>query len=186
MHPLKKTLLRATLTLPFFAPVFAPVFADEPAPDAEAAEVIEAAPGIVAEGRAIGIRYTVTLADGTIADSNVDGTPLVYTQGAGQVLPALEARLDGMRVGDTARVELAAAEAYGEIDQESFKDIPADRIPEDSRQVGALLTATRIDGQAQQVRVAAVEGDNIVLDFNHPLAGKDLVFDVAIVSVESP
>lgn len=162
------------------------VQADSHSPDSPPDAISETptAASVVAAGRTVAIRYTVTLEDGSIADTNVDGTPLVYTQGEGQILPALEAALTGLSVGASKRVELPAAQAYGEVDQASFKDIPADRIPEDSRQVGALLTATRIDGQAQQVRVAAVEEGNIVLDFNHPLAGKDLVFEVEIVSVD--
>ena len=138
----------------------------------------------IKEGSEVGIEYTLTLDDGTVADSNVGQEPLVYTQGGGQILPALEQALEGLAPGDSKQVELEAAEGYGEVNPQAYQNVPIDQIPEQSREVGAVLIASSPDGRQQQIRIHDVQDDAVVVDFNHPLAGKDLSFAIKVVSVD--
>ena len=160
------------------------VLAEHHETDAVPAALTSDAAATVAEGREVGIRYTVILENGSIADTNEDGEPLTFTQGSGQILPALEAAISGLSVGGRKEVKLAAKDAYGEIRADMLKEIPIDRIPEGSREVDAVVQATRFDGQKQPVRVAEVREEIIILDFNHPLAGEDLTFDIEVLSID--
>lgn len=135
---------------------------------------------MVEDGKQVSFNYALST-DGEQIESNVGREPLTYTQGGGQILPALESKLAGLAVGDKKTVELAATDAYGEIDQESFREVPIDQIPEESREVGAVLQA---EGFPAPIRVTEVREEVVVLDFNHPLAGKDLVFAVEILAIE--
>ena len=138
----------------------------------------------ISDGNQVGIEYTLKLEDGTVAYSNVGGEPLVYTQGQGQILPALEKALLGLQVGDTKTVELESSEAYGPVDPDAYQSVPKEQVPEDARKPGAILGISRQDGRQRQVRVQEVREDQVVIDFNHPLAGKDLTFDVKVLSIK--
>lgn len=139
---------------------------------------------VVEDGKTIGIEYTLTLADGTVADSNVGAEALTYTQGEGQILPTLEQALSGHAVGDEIDVKIAAADGYGDHDPQLRRDVPAEQIPEEAREVGQVLVGQGPEGQPIQVTVHEIREDAIVLDFNHPLAGEDLSFSVKVTSVE--
>ncbi len=137
----------------------------------------------VADGREVSIEYTLTLDDGTLADSNVGEAPYTYVQGQQQMLAALEAALVGLVAGDTREVRLSAEEGYGLVDPEMFQEVPLDAIPEEGRQVGEMLVGADPSGQPFQVRVAEVRDDVVVVDFNHPLAGQTLNFAVKVLAV---
>ena len=139
---------------------------------------------MIEDGNSVSIEYTLKLDDGSTVDSNVDGDPLTYTQGSNQILPALEEALLGLEVGDSKQVDLTAEQGYGPIDPRGYQEVEADRVPEDARTVGTMLMASTPDGQQQPIRVHEVRDDMIVLDFNHPLAGEALHFDVKILDVE--
>lgn len=134
----------------------------------------------IATGRTVAIRYTLTLDDGTTVQTNADGPPLSYVAGQGQVIPGLEAALEGKGATDRIRVKIRPEDAYGPVDAGLMQEVPLDKIPEDARRVGTLLSAQGFDGP---IRVAEVRADAVVLDFNHPLAGKALTFDVLVLSV---
>ncbi len=139
---------------------------------------------VVGEGREVALQYTLSLAaNGEVLESNVDGEPLVYMHGQGQLLPALEARLEGLSAGDERQVELEADEAYGEHNPELMQEVSPDMVPEEGREVGQVLVGSDGDGQPFEVRVAEVDEDRVLLDFNHPLAGEALRFDVTVLSV---
>jgi FKBP-type peptidyl-prolyl cis-trans isomerase 2 len=106
---------------------------------------------------------------------------LIYTQGSDQILVALEAELEGLTAGDQKTVDLDAVNGYGEVNAEAFQEVPLGQLPEDARVVGAMLQAQGFPGP---LRVTEIKEDVAVLDFNHPLAGKDLSFDITIVAVE--
>ena len=144
----------------------------------------EAAQPVVEDGKSISIEYTLTLDDGSTADTNVGGDPLVYVQGGGQILPALETALAGMAVDQTRQVKLEAEEGYGPVNPDAFQEVEAQVIPEDAREVGAQLVAQDASGRQRPVKVHAVEGEKITLDLNHPLAGQNLTFDVKILAIE--
>jgi len=135
---------------------------------------------VVEEGKQVSFSYTLSTG-GEEIESNKGKEPLVYVQGSGQILPALEAGLAGLAVGDTKTVEITAADAYGEINPEAIREVPIDNIPEDAREKGALLRAEGYDGP---ILITEVRDDVVVLDFNHPLAGKDLAFAVEILAID--
>ena len=155
----------------------APAIAEENPGNGEEKVVIES-------GRTVAIEYTLKLDDGTVADSNVGGEPLKYTQGEGQILPSLEKELEGMGEGDSRSVRLSAEDGYGDVNPEFFREVPEDSVPEDARKIGQVLYGEGPNGQPFQVRVHEVREEIIVLDLNHPLAGEALNFDVTVVSVE--
>lgn len=139
---------------------------------------------MIEEGSKVSIEYTLTLDDGSTADTNVGGEPLVYNQGQQEILPALEEALAGLEAGDTKKVVLTAEEGYGLVDPDGFQDVEPDLVPEDARTVGTMLVASDPEGNQQAIRVHEVGDDKIVLDFNHPLAGEALTFDIKIVEIE--
>ena len=139
---------------------------------------------MITDGRRVSIEYTLTMDDGTVADSNVGDEPLVYEQGQHEILPALERALLGLAAGDTKEVTLEPDDGYGLVDEGLFETVPSHLVPESGRVVGTYLVAQAKTGERRQVRVAEVNGDEIVIDLNHPLAGQTLHFAVRILSVE--
>ncbi len=138
----------------------------------------------VADGRQVSIEYSLKMDDGTVVDENVGRDPLRFEQGKGQILPALEAELAGLEAGDEKHVTLPPEKGYGAVNPDAYHTVPAEKIPEEARKVGAVLMAQGANGQQRPMRVHEVKGDEIVMDLNHPLAGKTLHFDIKIVSVE--
>jgi FKBP-type peptidyl-prolyl cis-trans isomerase SlyD len=132
-------------------------------------------------GKAVSLSYTVSLPDGEVVHSNADGYPIKYKQGEGNLLPALEAAVAGLSAGDKKSVTLAPEDVYGPIDPAAFRVVPLDKIPEGSRQVGAVFSQ---DGDRRSIRVVEIKEDTAVVDLNHPLAGKTLTYDIDILSVE--
>ncbi len=90
--------------------------------------------------------------------------------------------MEGLTAGDQKTINLDAVHGYGEVNDEAFQEVPLEQLPEDARVVGAMLQAQGFPGP---LRVAEVKEDVAILDFNHPLAGKDLSFDITIVAVEN-
>lgn len=138
---------------------------------------------MIPEGKQVSIEYTLTLDNGSVADSNVGKEPLVYEQGKGQILPALEQELGKLDAGVEHAVTLSAEQGYGPVNPKAFQEVKPDVVPEDAREQGKLLVARDQSGNENRVRIHEVHPDRIVLDFNHPLAGERLHFDVKIVSV---
>lgn len=136
---------------------------------------------MVTAGKSVSLEFTLTLEDGTLVESNVDSEPLKYVHGEGRILPALEAAIDGMKVDESKSVKVEAADAFGDVDPEAFKEVPLENIPENARSVGTRLSA---EGFSGPIRVHEVRDESVVLDFNNPLAGEDLKFDVRVLSVE--
>ncbi|MGH0035527.1 MAG: FKBP-type peptidyl-prolyl cis-trans isomerase [Myxococcota bacterium] len=139
---------------------------------------------MIENGNKVSVEYTLRLDDGSEADTNVGGDPLVFRQGSSEVLPAFEAQLAGMQVDETKEFTLSAAEGYGEFDPELRQEVEAEVVPEDGRHVGAQLISEDPSGNRRLIRVHEVRGDNLVLDMNHPLAGESLHFDVKILAIE--
>lgn len=138
---------------------------------------------VVEAGSQVGIEYTLTLEDGTKVDSNVGGEALRFEQGAGQMIPGLDKALIGMGVGEAKQVTVSPEEGYGPVNPDAFGEVTLGELREDAREPGTTLMAQDDQGRVQQLRVHKVEGDQATLDFNHPLAGKTLIFDVKILEV---
>ena len=110
--------------------------------------------------------------------------PLVYRQGQGELFPALEAALAGAKEGESRPVKLPPVEAYGERNPDLVIEVETERVPEEARKPGALLSTRDANDEPRVVRVQEVRGDRVVIDLNHPLAGETLVFDVKILDVQ--
>ena len=139
---------------------------------------------VVEAGSQVGIEYKLTLEDGTVVDQNVGEEALRFEQGAGQIIPGLDKELVGMQVGDSKQVKVAPEEGYGPVNPDAYTEVPVSELPEDARTPGAELMARDQSGRSQRLRVDKIDGDTATLDFNHPLAGKTLVFDVKILEVQ--
>lgn len=133
-------------------------------------------------GKQVSLEYTVFLNDGTKIDSNVGEPPLVFVLGANQVFPALERALFGLQVGDQKQVTLKPEEAYGPIVPDAFREVELETVPTQFRFVGAVLGIQDPNGGVYPIRVHAINDEKVVLDFNHPLAGKELRFEVRVVA----
>ena len=148
------------------------------------AEDKKSAAGIVADGKQVSVEFTLSLDDKTQVQSNVGKEPLVYTQGAHQIVPGLEKNLAGVKVGETKHVEVTPEEGYGPVDPNRTQEVDKDKIPEGARKVGSKLTGRGANGQMMFAEVKEVKDKTVVLDMNHPLAGKKLIFDVKVLKVE--
>lgn len=142
-------------------------------------------PMTVSEGKSISMEYTLTLENKEVLDTNVGGEPLTFTQGSHQIIPGLETALNGMKAGESKQVKVAPEEGYGTLNPQAIQEVPIDQIPADARKVGVKLQGK--DGQGRMVTptVTEVKEEVVVLDFNHPLAGKTLYFDVKILDVKT-
>ena len=138
----------------------------------------------IVDGKQVSLEYTLTLEDKSKVDSNVGKDPLVFTQGAHEIIPGLEKKLSGLKVGDSKQIEVSPEEGYGPVDPQRKQEVEATKIPEDARKVGAKLTGRGPDGRMVFAQVKEINGDTVVLDLNHPLAGKKLFFDVKVLKVE--
>lgn len=138
----------------------------------------------VKQGDTVRIHYTGTLQDGKVFDSSEGRDPLEFAVGSGQIIPGLDTALPGMEIGEKKRVEVACEDAYGPINPAMRQDIPREGIPDDiPLEPGTQLQMQTPDGQAMPVTVVDSSDATVTLDANHPLAGKDLVFDIEIVSI---
>lgn len=138
------------------------------------------------EGDQVKVHYTGKLkTDGSVFDSSQDREPLSFQIGAGQIIPGFENGIKGLEEGDKTTIEVTPEEGYGQHMPERMFEVDKAQVPEDlNPQVGQSLQVKSQDGQTAQVVVNEIKDDSIVLDANHPLAGKDLVFEVELVKVE--
>ncbi len=138
----------------------------------------------IKDGDTVRIHYTGTLTDGNVFDSSDGRDPLEFVVGSGQIISGLDAALPGMIVGEKKRVEIPCLEAYGPINPAMRQSIPREGVPDDiPLDLGTQLQMQSSDGQAVGVTIVGVDDATITLDANHPLAGKDLIFEFEIVSI---
>lgn len=138
----------------------------------------------VAVGREVSIEYTLTLEDKSVVDSNVGAEPLIFTQGAHHIIPGLENGLEGMKTGEVRQVTVKPEEGYGLVDQEAFVEVNKEELPPEGLTVGAHIQGEDANGQVLHAQVKEIKDKTVILDFNHPLAGKTLYFDVKIVGIQ--
>ena len=138
----------------------------------------------VKTGDTVRIHYTGTLADGSQFDSSEGRDPLEFAVGSGQIIPGLDKAIPGMAVGDKKKVVVPAAEAYGEANPQARQAVPRNDIPDHiPLDLGTQLQVQTPSGQAMNVTVVEVTETEVTLDANHPLAGKELTFDIELVSI---
>lgn len=138
---------------------------------------------ITNENCVVGIEYEVKEAGTTeIVDSNKGGQPLEFIIGKGQIIPGLENALVGMTQGESSDVLVKAVEAYGEVNPEAVQTLPIEQFEGVDLTEGMTLYGQGEDGHTVQVTVKSFDDKEVQVDFNHPLAGKDLMFSVTVLS----
>jgi peptidylprolyl isomerase len=145
--------------------------------------VIGCAAATVSDKKMVDVAYKGTLTDGTVFGKSDDGKPLEFLVGGGTIIPTLEKGMRGMKVGEKKTITVKAADAYGEYDKASVREIPREQFPKDIElKIGERY---QVNGQGgpMVVSVTAMSATTVTIDFNHPLAGKDLTFEVTIVKI---
>lgn len=137
----------------------------------------------VKDGQVVLMEYTLKV-DGNVADSSEGLEPLAFVHGAGNIIPGLEREMTGMAVGESKDVLVVAADAYGENDDKAFMDVPRGEFPEDiPMEIGTEIQVQNQAGQPMYARIDQIDEQSVRLDFNHPLAGKELHFAVKVVEI---
>ncbi|MDR9418787.1 peptidylprolyl isomerase [Gracilimonas sp.] len=138
----------------------------------------------VKDGDTVKVHYTGKLEDGSVFDSSVERDPLEITLGEGKLIPGFEKAVVGLEVGDKTTASIESADAYGERRDDLELSIERSQLPQDIEpQVGMQLQLNQPNGQPVPVQITEVEEENIKIDANHPLAGKDLTFDIELVDI---
>lgn len=137
------------------------------------------------EGSQVKVHYTGTLNDGSVFDSSKNREPLEFQVGAGQMIKGFDTGVVGMKPGDTKTVKLNPDEAYGEPKADMIVTVPKANLPQDIKpELGMQLAMNTQDGRQIPVIVSKVEEEEVTLDANHPLAGKELTFEIEMVEVK--
>jgi FKBP-type peptidyl-prolyl cis-trans isomerase 2 len=136
------------------------------------------------QGNLLAFEYILRLDNGEIAESNVSGEPMIVQLGDGQLPPALEQALAETGEGETVTVALAPEQAYGPRSEAACRQFALEEIPAEARAVGRKLAAQAPDGSEYFVEVIAIEGDRATIDFNHPLAGQTLHYEIRVLNNE--
>lgn len=136
----------------------------------------------VSNGKVISLEYTVKLEDGQVVDTNVGADPLTYTHGANQIIRGVESAVAGMAVGQAKQAVVSPAEGYGDVDHNAFTEVPRGKLPQ-GIEVGTQLHGKDASGREIRPIVSAIKDETVLLDFNHPLAGKTLYFELKVVNI---
>lgn len=136
----------------------------------------------VSAGKTVKIIYTLTV-DGKVVDSTEGSDPLQYVHGQKQIIPGLEKQLEGLKVGDEREATIKPEEAYGVVNPNAYAEVPKDKLPKGDLKVGMQLRTMDQNGQPVFATISEVKKDSVMMDFNHPLAGKELHFKVKVVGV---
>ena len=130
------------------------------------------------------VHYTGTLTDGTVFDSSREAEPLEFTIGGGDLIKGFDEAIPGMAIGEIKSVNIPAEEAYGAPNEEMVFQVERTQFAEDMNpEVGQQFQIDTPDGQQMVVAITAIEGDQITLDANHPLAGQDLTFELELMEI---
>ena len=145
------------------------------------AVAVDAAPeqSTIADGSKVTVEYTLALPDKTIVETNVGKEPISYTQGNHEIIPGLEKALAGLKAGDKKHVTVTPEDAYGPYDEQKKVTVTKEQVPPEVK-VGTRLRAQN----GMEAKVVSIDGNSVVVDTNHPLAGKSLVFDINVLKVD--
>ena len=139
---------------------------------------------MVETGKVVAVHYTGKLTDGEMFDTSEGRDPLKFQVGSGQIIPGFEEAIMGKSIGDKVTINISADNAYGPIREDLIVSVPKTQMPGDV-EVGQPLQATGDNGQAINVIVKEINEENVMIDGNHPLAGKELIFDIEVVEIEN-
>jgi peptidylprolyl isomerase len=138
-----------------------------------------------AKGDTVKVHYTGKLSDGTVFDTSEDKAPLSFIIGKNEVIPGFEEAVVGMVTGEKKTVSILPGKAYGEARENLVETVERGTLPPDLElNVGGQLEVTRQDGSIFHVMVTALDEEEVTLDANHPLAGKELIFDIAMLEIK--
>ena len=138
----------------------------------------------ITAGKKVFVEYTLTLGNKEVFDTNVGSEPLAYVQGSDQMIPGLEAAMEGMKVGDSKHVKIKPEDGYGPVLREAIVEVAKDQLAPDARNVGARIEGRGPSGQILTGQVQKIKDDKVVVDFNHPLAGETIFFQVKVVDIQ--
>lgn len=134
----------------------------------------------------VSVDYRLHLGDGKYIDESDASDPLVYLHGHDEVIPGLEKALEGKKAGDSLKTTIPPEDAYGEYNPEGVDEVPREEFPADlPLEEGGLVSATDEDGDDVDFLVKEIRGNTVVVDFNHPLAGKTLHYEVTVREVRA-
>ncbi len=137
-------------------------------------------------GDTVKINYTGTFDDGTVFDSSEKREPIEFTIGQGKVIKGFDDAVVGMTVGEEKEIKVTPADGYGEHDENLVREFQKDKLPKDpAPDAGMVLSLRSPDGQTILAKIDKVDDDKVFLDFNHPLAGKNLNFKLKLVEVKA-
>lgn len=140
-------------------------------------------PKEVQDGVIVTLDYTVTV-DGEIVDTSQNAEPILFIQGKGHIVPGLERALYGMSQGESKEMVVAAADGYGEVDEEAFAEIPRSEFPpEIPLEPGVELQLRNQEGDELEAFIVSADNETVHMNFNHPLAGKELHFSVKVIEL---
>lgn len=140
----------------------------------------------IAKDSVVSIDYQLHLGDGKIIEESEKDDPLVYLHGYEEIVPGLEKALEGKKAGDALKVQVSAEEGYGEYDPDGVEEVPREEFPADLElQEGGIISATDDEGDEVDFLIKEVRAKTVVVDFNHPLAGKTLYFEVKVREVRA-
>lgn len=138
----------------------------------------------IKDGSEVLMNYTLSV-DDQVLDSTFEREPLTFVQGQNQILPGLSAKINGLKAGNKKSITLSPEEAYGPVRQEAILELPRAQFPPEMNIVpGMVLQSGGQEGPRRLIRVLDVNDNTVVVDMNHPLAGKTLKFDVEVISVK--
>ena len=135
-------------------------------------------------GDTVKVHYTGRLDDGTVFDTSANGEPLQFTIGSGQIIPGFEQAVVGMNPGESKTVKIPAEDAYGQRREDLIIEVEKSQLPEGLKpEVGLQLQSRQPDGRIIVLTIADISESHVTLDANHPLAGKDLTFDIQLIEI---
>ncbi len=138
----------------------------------------------VKENNTVKVNYTGKLANGQVFDTSEGREPLEFTLGQGQLIPGFEKGVIDMKLNEKKTITISKEEAYGEVNKDLIQEVKKTELPQDmAPEVGMGLVSKSPDGREVNLMVTEVKEDSIVVDANHPLAGKELIFDLEVVDI---
>ena len=138
---------------------------------------------VVSEGKSVKVNYTLTV-DGKVVDTSNGRGPLEFKAGSHQMIPGFEKAVMGMKTGEKKSFKVSPKEGYGPEDPKAIRDIPKSQLPPEMTPKAGMTLTAQSNGQSVPVRIVEVKKDVVVMNFNHPLAGKTLHFDVEVLEIK--
>jgi len=139
---------------------------------------------VVKDGMLVTLDFTLKSPDGKVIETSKGKEPLKYIHGKKMMIPGLEKELTGMKVGDEKHVTVKPEDGFGKINPNAVQEFPKEKIPPNALKIGAVLAAKSPDGMIVPMTVREIKEKTVVMDMNHPMAGKTLFFDVKVVDIQ--